>query len=135
MTVRPATVQDIPILEARLKDSGEERVSLTAGLCWVAENEQGELLGMLPIRLVWQAEPMMVFPMVEQPMTRRRVGRELGRAAFEWIADRATNRTGIYSVFMVTRGFKQAKWYEKLKFLRIYQDCMIFGRDFLLEQK
>src|ERR1017187_7810269 len=99
MTIRPATVHDIPILEARLKDSGEERVSLTAGLCWVAENDNGELLGMLPIRLVWQAEPLIVFPMVDQPMTRRRVGRELGRAAFEWIADRATNRTGIYSVF------------------------------------
>ena len=134
MNIRRATASDLPILNHYLRESGQEQVSLTSCLCWVAESDSGELVGMLPIRMVWQAEPLLVFPNVKQFMTRRRVARYLGRAVCDWIADRSKNLTGIYSLFAVTRGNAQARWFEKFKFSRIYTDCQIFAKDFYLER-
>lgn len=126
--IRPATIDDLPILRERLYASREEKVDLQRGMVWVAEHE-GKLVGMLPLRLIWQAEPLMIFPEVKNKSLKRRIAIGLPRAMEAYIGDRTVNRTGIYSYFFVTKGRLWARLAKAFGCLRIYKGCMTFGRD------
>lgn len=126
--IRQATREDLPELTQRLHSSKEEKVDLTRGPLWVAEHE-GKLMGMLPARLIWQAEPLMIFPEVKNKSLKRRIALGLPRAMEAYIGDRAVNKTGIYSYFFVTKGRLWAKLARAFGCLRIYKGCMTFGKD------
>lgn len=126
--IRQATIEDLPELTERLHASKEEKVDLQRGMVWVAEHEE-KLVGMLPLRLIWQAEPLMIFPEVANKSLRRRIAIGLPRAMESFVGDRAVNRTGIYSYFFVTKGRLWAKLAQAFGCLRIYKGCMTFGKD------
>ena len=126
MTVRPAREDEIPRLTEFLKLSGHERVDLSRSVVFVAE-EDGEIQGFLPARLVWQLEPLVVLP--KNKSKRRRVAFQLPRAMENWLSNRLLNKTGIYSYFFVTRSQAWAKLAEHFGCKRLYQHCITLGRD------
>ncbi len=124
--IRQATLEDLPSLTVRLFGSKEEKVDLTRGLIWVGEQD-GEIQGMLNVRLIFQAEPLMIW--AKNKALRRRLAIGLPRAMESFIGDRAVNKTGIYSYFFVTKGRLWAKLAKHFGCLRIYKGCMTYGRD------
>lgn len=148
VTHRPARVEELPYLQQRINESHHEKIRLYVEvpqpdeskkivplcMCWVSE-EDGEIRGLLPLRLIWQAEPLFIFPEVKSKNTRRRIALGLPRIMEEWIGDRAKNLTGIYSYFFVTKTKLWAKLAEHFgksgqsPIHRIYKGCMTFGRD------
>ena len=102
MEIRQARADELPYLKARLAETEHEEIKLDAARVFVAvEGEQ--ILGVLPLRMVWQAEPLAVFPEVTNKMTRRRATRSLLKGAEAWLADRSQNRTGIHWYFAIIR--------------------------------
>lgn len=142
VTHRPATLEELPYLQQRINESHHEKVRLYAEvpqedgstkivplvMCWVSE-ENGKISGMLPLRLIWQAEPLFIFPEVKNTQTKRRIALGLPRIMEEWLGDRSKNQTGIYSYFFVTKTRLWAKLAAHFGALRIYKGCMTFGRD------
>jgi hypothetical protein len=139
--IRPATIEELPYLQQRINASREEKVRLYVEIetpegkkilplvvLNVAEQD-GKVVGMLPFRLIWQAEPLMIFPEVKNKSLKRRIAVGLPRAMESYIGNRAINRTGIYSYFFVTKGRLWAQLCKAFGCLRVYKGCMIFGRD------
>lgn len=126
MIIRTARIDELEQLKDRME--GEE-IDLHGTPVWVAE-EDGKLLGMVALRLVWQIEPLTVYPEVENHMTRRRVGRELYRTAASWLADRERNATGIYTAFAVTRDAAVMGWVKAMGWLEQYIGAKTFTRQF-----
>lgn len=124
--IRQATKDDLPFLTEKLLNSPEEKVDLTRGLVWVGVQD-GEIQGLLNVRLIFQAEPLMVW--AKNKSTRRRIALGLPRAMEAFIGDRTVNKTGIYSYFFVTKGRVWAKLAQAFGCLRIYKGCMTFGKD------
>lgn len=80
-----------------------EEIDLNTARVFVAVDANETIIGVLPLRMVWQAEPLVVFPEVKNKMTRRRATRSLLKGAETWLADRNLNRTGIYWYFAIIR--------------------------------
>lgn len=118
VTFREATEDEKPYLLQRLSETPHEQVSLEH--CWVAEQD-GKVVGMLPIRLVWQAEPLIVFPEVKNGMTRRRAMLGLYIAMETWLADRSRNKSGVHWYFAIIRRRSVQPWAKRLGLWRIYQ--------------
>lgn len=123
VTFREALEDEKPYLKQRLSETDHEQVSL--GHCWIAEQD-GKLLGMLPIRLVWQAEPLIVFSEVTNPMTRRRAMLGLYIAMETWVADRLRNTTGVHWYFAVMYSRTVQGWAQRLGLWRIYKGASTF---------
>jgi hypothetical protein len=125
---RPARQEEIPYLRAQLALTDHEQVDLMRGFVWVVE-EDGEIVGMLPLRLIFQPEPMLIFDKLKNKHSRRKAAFLLAEAMEKWIGDRSQNKTGIHSYFAVIKD----KTFEALArhwgALRIYRDCRIYGRD------
>lgn len=144
VTHRPATKEELPYLQKRIDESHHEKVRLYIEvvqedgskkieplcMCWVSE-EDGQIIGLLPLRLIWQAEPLFIFPEVDKRKknTHRRVALGLPRIMEEWIADRVRNQTGIYSFFFVSKNRLWMKLAESFGCLRIYKGCATYGKD------
>lgn len=112
------------MLMQRLKDSGGEEIDLNSARVWVAvEHEQ--IIGMLPLRMCWQAEPLLVFPEVTGTHKRRRAGFGMYRAMMAWIAG-PENRTGIRWLFGITRSDAVARWLGKLGWFHQYAGAKTF---------
>jgi hypothetical protein len=139
--IRQATKEELPYLQQRINESKEEKVRLyieVEGLngkeivplvmIWVGVQD-GKLVGQLPLRMIWQAEPLMIFPEVKNKSLKRRIALGLPRAMESFIGDRSVNKTGIYSYFFVTKGRLWAKLARAFGCLRIYKGCMTFGKD------
>lgn len=123
MEIRQARGEELPELKQHLKDSGGEEIDLDLARCWVAV-EGGRIVGMLPVRLMWQMEPLLLF---EGSKTQRsKAGLLMYRAACEWLADRGQNRTGIHWFFAVTRSERVKKWAERLGWFRQYRGSAMF---------
>jgi N-acetylglutamate synthase-like GNAT family acetyltransferase len=118
MEFRQARAEEIPYLRDRLSDSDGEQIDLAAARVWVAV-EEGAIVGMLSIRMVWQAEPLLVFAEVKNTNTRRRAGLGLYCAMEAWLCG-DDNRTGIRWLFAITRNGATGGWLEKLGWLRQY---------------
>jgi hypothetical protein len=137
--VRPAISAELPNLQRILNDSPEEHVKLYEEVdapegkkiiplvvLHVAEQD-GEVCGMLPLRLIWQAEPLFVW--AENLSLRRRAALGLAQAMDSYVGNRAINKTGIYSYFFITNERKWGDLAEHFGCTRIYQGCATYGRD------
>lgn len=114
------------MLELELARGGHERVNLRQSVVFVAE-EDGEMVGSLSARLIWQLEPLHIWARAKS--SQRKAAFMLPKAMEAYIGDRALNKTGIFSYFFVTKGRKWAKLAEHFGCLRIYKRCMTFARD------
>lgn len=123
MEIRPAAAAELPELKQRLKESGGEEIDLETARVWVAV-EGGQIVGMLPLRMCWQAEPLLLFG--ASTMARRRAGIGLYRAMIGWLGDRERNRSGIYWLFAVTRKPVVMRWLMKLGWLEQYRGARTF---------
>lgn len=129
VTVRPARLDELPYLQKRLEESVHEHVRLDRAIVYVAEQD-GQVIGLLPGRLVWQLEPNYVFPEVKNKATRARAGLGMLRAVEAWIADRNCNQTGVYMAFAVVRKRSVWPWIARLGWWRIYQGARFYVKHF-----
>jgi hypothetical protein len=137
VTERQARIDELPYLQQRINESDNEKVRLYAELeggivplsmVWVTEKD-GKITGMINLRLMWQAEPLYVFPEVKDKNERRRIAIMLPRAMERWLGDRAQNKTGIYSYFFVTMSRAWAKLAIHFGCTRIYTRHITLGKD------
>jgi hypothetical protein len=124
--IRTARVDELEYLNSRIEG---EKVELRGNPVWVAEQD-GKIIGLIAARLVWQIEPMTVFPEVKNKMTRRRVTRELYRACSAWLGNRDLNGTGVHLAFGVTRNRAVLQWAKAMGWLRTYKGAAIFIKRF-----
>lgn len=123
--VRQALAEEIPYLKERLAETEGEQIDLDIARIWVAV-EDGKIIGMLSARMVFQLEPLLIFPEATNAHTRRRVGLGLYRAVESWIGSREKNRTGIHWFFAVTRSHAVKGWANRLGWFRQYQGAATF---------
>lgn len=123
--VRQAYAEEIPFLRAQLKKTDGEQIDLDQARIWVAVHE-GKIVGMLPARMMWQLEPLLIFPEYENPITRSRAGLLLYRAAEKWLGDRSQNRTGIHWFFAITRSKAVKGWAQRLGWFRQYRGAATY---------
>jgi hypothetical protein len=126
LIVRTARVDELEYLKGRIVG---EQVDLNATPVWVAE-EDGEIKGLIALRLVWQIEPLQVFEEVQNKSKRRRISRELYRAAASWLSDKDRNATGVYRAFAVTRDAAVLRWAKALGWLEQYVGAKLFIKEF-----
>lgn len=125
MEIRQARAEEIPYLRDRLSTMPHEEIDLDKARVFVAvEGEQ--IIGVLPLRLTWQAEPLVVFPEVKNKMTRRKATLALLRGAEAWIADRILNRTGIHWYFAIIRKRAAKLAAPRVGLWRIYKGAAHF---------
>ena len=138
---RPATLDELPYLQQRIDESQNEKVKLYVeveegdkkkivplSMVWVTEKD-GQITGMINLRMIWQAEPLYVFPEVKDKNERRRIAIQLPRAMEAWLKDRTKNKTGIYSYFFVTMSRTWAKLAIHFGCTRIYSRHITLGKD------
>ena len=125
LTFRCASVDELPQLTQRLKDSGGEVIDLWTTPCFVAERD-GEIVGMLPVRLWWQFEPLLIFPEVKNKATRGRACYGLYKAAEAWVTNPQFNGTGIYRAFAITRLLAVRGWAKKMGWFHQFKRAPLF---------
>lgn len=128
MLIRPAKASELDYLTERLIASDHEKVDLKRGLVWVAEDE-GKIVGMLPLRLIWQAEPLFLFDELENKTSRRRAAFLLALEMESFVGDRVRNKTGIHSYFAVIKDEIFKALAKRWGLLHIYKTCETWGRD------
>jgi hypothetical protein len=123
--IRQARADEIPYLRERLKPLPHEEIDLDKARVFVAvEGEQ--IIGVLPLRLMWQAEPLVIFKEVKNKMTRRRATLSLLRGAEAWLADRSLNRSGIHWYFAIIRKKAAKLAAPRIGLWRIYKGAAHF---------
>lgn len=115
--VRVARPDEFAQLISRMEASGGEVIDLTAGPCWVALCD-GQIVGMLAARPVFQLEPLLVFSGNKIRDSRAALG--LYRAAEAWIGNRA-NGSGVHWFFCITRSQAVMGWAKRLGWFRQYR--------------
>lgn len=96
---------------------------------WVAVDD-GKIVGLLAAELIWQFEPLLMFPEVKSKAVRRRACYRLYRAAESWMQDPTRNRTGIYKAFAITRMFAVRGWARKEGWLHQFKRAPLFIKTF-----
>ena len=129
ITARLAKLEEIPELLQRIKDSGGVFVDLYRTPCWVAVDD-GKIVGLLGAELVWQFEPMLMFPEVKSKAVRRRACYRLYREAESWMQDPTKNITGIYRAFAITRMVAVRGWAKKMGWLHQFKRAPMFIKTF-----
>lgn len=137
MQVRPAQFTEIPYLQSRLAECPTwEQVDLSRGIAFVAE-EDGERIGFVNGRLIWQVEPLLIFP--EYMKSRKRGVHHLRRKASwglfhaldSYLADPEQNTTGIHSYFCHVVSRPVMRMEKHLGFTRLYPGGRLYGKDLL----
>jgi hypothetical protein len=114
MPIRHVVPADIPYLHQRMKELGSEFVDLNTMPSWVATDDEGKILGVLPARLVWNLEPLLIFPEVTNKLTASRAALGMFRAAEAWLSDPSKNITGINWYFIKTYSEAVKGWAKRL---------------------
>jgi hypothetical protein len=114
MIIRFIRPDEIPLMHERMREQETEFIDLNTTPAWVAEDEQGNIIGILPARLVWNLEPLLIFPEVINTITASRASLGLFKAAEVWLSDRTKNTTGIYWYFIKTRSESVKQWASRL---------------------
>ena len=125
MLARPARAEEIPYLKEMLAKSEHEQVDLDLARVWVAEDE-GKIVGLLAARMVWQIEPIYLFPEVTNKLSRSRAFYKMYRAFEAWLGDRSRNKTGIHWFFAVTYSPAVKAWAERIGYHRMYKGAATF---------
>lgn len=120
MQVRLAREEEFAWLATQLPPTAE----LTVGHVWVTELD-GEIVGVLPLRLVWQAEPLLIFPSKKMKkmnkIARSRAALLMYLAAEEFVRDHKPNW-----LFAVTRSRAVKSWSQRLGWHRIYAGASFY---------
>jgi hypothetical protein len=103
ITIRPASLVDIPVLQTMLRDQADsfEHQDLTRTIAFVAECD-GRIVGFIAARCQWQIEPLLLDRLFKQEASRhaqRKATYMLIREVDRFLADRTKNRSGIYYYF------------------------------------
>lgn len=133
MNIRPATLADIPKLKEELGREPDkwEQIEFEKGIVFVAE-EDGEIIGFINGRLIWQIEPLFIFSKYRKKKFRaiaRKATYLLIKRLDGWIANRSENRTGIYSYFCFIKNRLMQGLAMNFGMFRIYTGGKFFGRD------
>lgn len=136
---RPARLEELPFLQAKQLEAAEargfERLDLSRSVVHLAEDTvDGMRCGLIAKRLVWQVEPLILFPEFERTSTKmaaKRVTYLLARAAENFIADPTQNSTPVKFFFAVieNRNPRMQDLAMHIGWQRIYPGCKVFGRD------
>jgi N-acetylglutamate synthase-like GNAT family acetyltransferase len=126
---RLATLDEIPFIAERLKESGGIRIDLYRAPVWVAERN-GQIVGILAAHLNWNIEPLLIFPEVKDKAVRRRACYGLYRAAEAWISDSNRNITGVSEAFAVTRSPVVMSWARRMGWFRQFKRASFFIKHF-----
>lgn len=123
MNIRLATASEIEELRPHAGAFGD----LVEGRTWVAE-EGGQIIGFLPLRLCFLAEPLMLLPKVRNvsKITRSRAALLLYLTAEAWIRDPSENWTGIAWLFAITRARSVKSWSNRLGWTRIFTKAAFY---------
>src|SRR5260370_14168175 len=124
--IRPVHPNDIPYLQHRMKELGSEFIDLNATPAWVATDHSGNILGVLPARLVWNLEPILIFPEVKNKLTASRAALGMFKAAEAWLSDPNKNTTGITWYFIKTRSAAVKQWASRLGWHRQWKNAAFF---------
>jgi len=136
---RPARLEELPFLQAThsqvAEQRGFEQLDLSKSVVIVAEDTtDGMRCGLLAARLIWQFEPLVLFPPFERTstgMAKKRATYLLARAGEAYIADPSLNCTPIRSFFAVIQNSnpRMQNLAEHIGWQRVYPKCKIFGKD------
>jgi hypothetical protein len=124
VTIRKAIASDLPKLQQWIDTYGGETFDLSRELVFVAEHDE-EICGFMPLRIVFQMEPLLVDRKHFNKMTCSRAAVMLCRAAETWIQG-PENRTGIRWYFAVSRSKAVWAWASRLGWSRIYKGVRHF---------
>lgn len=137
--VRPARMNELAFLQAKHSQvataRGYEQLDLSKSVVFIAEDDvDGMRCGMLAARLVWQLEPLILFPEFERtssPMSKRRATYALARAFEKYLGDPTQNRTGLRFFFAVIENVNQRMQHaaENFGWRWIYRKTKVFGKD------
>jgi hypothetical protein len=126
MQLRHVLPEDIPYLQQRMKELGSEFIDLNKTPSWVATDDDGTILSVLPARLVWNLEPLLIFPEVTNKLTASRAALGMFRVAEAWLRDSSKNRTGITWYFIKTRSEAVKDWAQRLGWFEQWRDATFF---------
>jgi hypothetical protein len=124
VTTRRAKISDLPKLEAWLNSYGGETFDLSKEIVFVAEDD-GEICGFMPLRIVFQMEPLLVDRKNFNKLKCSRAAVMLCRAAENWISG-PENHTGIRWYFAISRSRAVWAWASRLGWHRIYKGVRHF---------
>lgn len=131
VVTRPAQVGEVEYLQARLaEDPTFERVDLTKSIVYVAEYD-GLVVGFGAARLVFQVEPLFLFPEFKKHAPRFAVKRatlRLIQELDEWIFDPERNKSGIRQYFCFILDKTMQKLALAFRMLPAYTGGAFFGR-------
>lgn len=118
LLIRQARVDEFPYLAEQLGPT----VELVEGRVFVSELD-GVLVGVLPLRLVWQAEPLLLLPESKRhnKIAKSRTCLMLYLACEDWIKDPIRNIVGPRWLFAVTRSKAVKDWSKRLGWFRIFK--------------
>jgi len=132
VTIRPATPEDIPYLQKRLSETPRTtQVELERAIVFVCEYG-GEIVGFTAARMMWQIEPVMLFPefiRTAPHFARQKATYRLISAIDRWLADPTKNTTGIYMYFCFITNRVMQKLAVSFGMMRTYTGGKFFGRD------
>src|SRR5882762_4613183 len=127
LLIRQARTDEFPYLAEQLGPSAE----LVEGRVWVGECD-GDLIGVLPLRMCWNPEPLMLLPAAKKhpKITKSRTMLLLYLACEEYIKDPARNKVGPRFLLAVTRSKTLLSWSERLGWFRCFKGSMFFIKHF-----
>jgi hypothetical protein len=108
-----------------MKELGSEFIDLYAAPAWVATDANGAIVGVLSSRLIWNLEPLLIFPEVKNKITASRATYGLFKAAESWIQSPANN-TGIHWYFIKTYQERVCKWASRVGLFRQWEGASFF---------
>jgi hypothetical protein len=125
MNFRLVKSEEIPYLEQRMKELGSEYIDLSTAPAWIAEDENGVVLGILSSRLIWNLEPLLIFPESTNKITSSRAAVGLLQAAESWLRSPA-NGTGIRNYFVKVHDERVKRWASRLGWFRQWVDASFY---------
>src|SRR5882762_780038 len=127
LLIRQARTDEFPYLAEQLGPTAE----LVEGRCWVADLN-GELVGVLPLRQVWNAEPLMLLPTKNKlpKITKSRTMLLLYVACEDFIRDTTRNKLGPRFLMVFTRSKAVSLWSYRLGWLRCFKGSAIYIKHF-----
>lgn len=127
MEIRQAKAAELPELQKRLDQyRGGEVDRLDSARCFVCV-EDGSIIGILPLQMVWQAGPLLIFPECHDKRTRMRAALELYTSMCAWLTG-PENRTGIRWFFAVVRSKTVQRHAKRFGLFRQYVGAYIYIR-------
>lgn len=133
VTVRPATLEEIPTITALLREQAdyfEQNYDLRRCIVFVAEYG-GDIVGFTAARLQWQVEPLLLtkqFTRNGPHFARQKAAYLLIRELDCWLRDPKKNTTGIHYYFCHIRDKTMQKLAVSFGMTRVYFG-KFFGKD------